>query len=801
LDLLYTDEDTCLNNVRENPFFKPDLSHDLLAGMNYIGRAFVIKKSRYLGCGEMGNGSLPAELHGLLLRAVDNGSSVGHIPSALFTKGARSSVTGDEGKRVIQEAMARQGTDAEVIALSCSGSYRVKRTISGSPKVSIIMPTGYKNPDANIIPCLRSIIEKSSYKNIELLLIDNSHGKFARDVVTGMLAGKLSYRIIDYPRRYNHSEINNIGAREAQGEYVILLNDDTEIISPDWIESMLEYAQLDEVGIVGCKLLYQDETVQHGGVFYVDHGGGGRHAFRFYRGDSDGYHGLLGVARNCSAVTFACVMVSKQKFFEIGGLDEELRVEGNDIDFCLRLGEAGYRVVWTPFAELYHKEVATRTEIVVPEDIELFWKKWRHRLEKGDPFYNPNLSLDSDSYVQSVRPVLVEHHAPNFAGSNLSTSGGRTSPALQSRTVSSDIRKILVVKVDHIGDVILSIPAIRLLKKNFPQASITALAGSWAKPVLELVPEVDRIVTFDFFNERSEEGVRKSMQKELDQLAVSLKQEKFDIAIDLRRHDHSRELLKLSGARYTAGYTNGEGNDWLSVGLGESPEVADIPRQLSKVHVTEQLCELVNRVSGRELHAAADNPEELYHLDVSDRNGDVKLPAGLNGADLLVGIHPGTGSTIRQWPVGHFASLADLLVERKNAKILIFGGKDEIKLASQLKQLMKHKQAAFSLAGEVNLNGFMNTLRHCSLFIGNVTGTSHIAGALGIPTLTVFAGQVLPHEWAPLGSKTLTVRTDVPCSPCYKSVPEECPFDLKCLKFLWPEKVYEAVDQLLIMVS
>lgn len=207
------------------------------------------------------------------------------------------------------------------------------------------------------------------------------------------------YQYIVYNEPFNFSRMNNIAAAQAQGDYLVFLNDDTEVISPAWLEAMIEHAQTSGVGVVGGKLLYPDGSIQHGGMFLVQQGAGTRHAFRYLRQAQNSYFNLLGVVRNCSAVTFACALVAKRIFDEAGGLDENLKVECNDVDFCLRVIEKGYRNVWTPFSVLYHKELASRVKTHYPEDIAGYWKKWETLTAKGDPYFNPNLSQDSDLFL------------------------------------------------------------------------------------------------------------------------------------------------------------------------------------------------------------------------------------------------------------------------------------------------------------------------------------------------------------------------------------------------------------------
>ncbi|MCC6346096.1 MAG: glycosyltransferase, partial [Nitrospirales bacterium] len=593
---------------------------------------------------------------------------------------------------------------------------------------------------------------------------------------------------------FNYSRVNNLAAARAEGDYFLFLNDDTEVISPGWIESLLEYAQQPGVGVVGAKLLYHDGNIQHGGIFLVDYGGGGRHAFRFFPSDTPAYYGLSEVARNCSAVTFACVMVPKKVFREVGGLDEGLRIECNDVDFCLRTGKAGYSVVWTPFAVLYHKELTSRGPANVIEDVEAFWNRWRSLLEKGDPYYNPNLTLEADNFSLSKRPVIVAHHEPNRAACFV--------PEVyrSSAMLPKEVKNILVLKLDHLGDLILSLPAVTLLKRKFPGARITLLVGSWAKTVAEAAPDVDEVLTFDFFDERSEKGVRQPGKKEKELLAERLRTYDFDLAIDFRKHPETREVLLLSGARYTAGFSPENEFPWLSFSLKLNHAIGNVSGQRYKPHITLQLAALVDALPMEGGTAVAPSGDiELPKLRFDAERNFPERYAHLRKAAFLAGIHPGAGGNIKQWPVRYFARLADMLIERDGAMVVIFGGRSERKLAADIRSLMRYGERAVNCAGEISLAEFMALAGACHLFVGNDSGPCHISGIMGAPTLVVSGGQVMPHEWHPLGQKTLSVRLGVGCAPCYKAWAEQCPYDLKCLRFLWPERVWEASRHLLAL--
>jgi len=253
------------------------------------------------------------------------------------------------------------------------------------PLVSIIIPT--KDNTSLLKQCLESIESKSTYKNYEIIIVDNNSKKLE----SKSYLSALRHKVISYNEPFNFSKINNFAVTEAEGEYIIFLNNDTEIISQDWIERMLEHSQGSTIGAVGVKLLYPDNTIQHAGVL-MGVGTLTAHAFEGFPRDHVGHNGLLQTVHDCSAVTGACMMIRKKLFQEIGGFDEYLAYAFNDIDLCLRLRRKGYSIVYTPYAELYHYTNVTRPYTVHVEEIRYFIERWRDLLLEGDPYYDRNLS-------------------------------------------------------------------------------------------------------------------------------------------------------------------------------------------------------------------------------------------------------------------------------------------------------------------------------------------------------------------------------------------------------------------------
>ena len=283
--------------------------------------------------------------------------------------------------------------------------FEIKYEIRSEDKISILIPN--KDHVEDLRRCIDSIKERSTYSNYEIIVIENnSTGKAVFDYYDTIKKQK-NITVVTYTGTFNYAKINNFGASYATGKYLLLLNNDTQVISMNWMESMLMYAQRPDVGAVGAKLYYGDRTIQHAGVVI----GLGAHrtaGHTHYKINYDnlGYMGRLCYAQNVSAVTGACLMVRKSLYDALGGLDEAFAVALNDVDFCLRVREKGYLNIFTPFAELYHFESASRGSDIVDakkaeryeDESELFRERWKAILAKGDPYYNPNFSLDRSDY-------------------------------------------------------------------------------------------------------------------------------------------------------------------------------------------------------------------------------------------------------------------------------------------------------------------------------------------------------------------------------------------------------------------
>jgi O-antigen biosynthesis protein len=435
IDLLYTDQDQIdLDGQRSNPWFKPGWDPDLLLAQNYIGNLAVYRRRLVEAVGFLRPDCGGAELYDLALRAAAATAPdrVHHLPAILYHRCSETEANRLEADslalrairgahRAVRDHLDAQGHTKALLgpASSWPSAVRVTWPVPDPPPlVSVIVST--RDHADLLTQCVEGVLHRTNYTNLELLIVDNDSSE--PDALT--LLERLSredprVRVLRHPGPFNYSALNNAAAQMANGEVLLMLNNDVDIIEPDWLRELVSHALRPDVGIAGAKLIYPNETIQHGGVTF---GPCGQiiHLHRFKRRSDPGYCGQLSVVRTLLAVTGACVAIRRAVFFEVGGFDEvNLQVGCNDIDLCLRLGELGYRVVWTPFAELFHLESASRgyddcaeffqTEAVLrdadadPVKRERGLREWRYMqktwgamLKSGDPFHNPNLHFDWD---------------------------------------------------------------------------------------------------------------------------------------------------------------------------------------------------------------------------------------------------------------------------------------------------------------------------------------------------------------------------------------------------------------------
>ena len=400
-DMIYSDEDKLGPNGRRiDPFFKPDWSPEYMLSCMYTCHLGVYRKKLLDELGGFREGFEGSQDYDLVLRLAEKTKNIFHIPKILYhwrmaaTSAAFSSHAKPyayrAAKQAISEHLNRRGIRAQVLDGAWRGHYRLHFDVDRTSKVSIIIPS--RNKVELLSKCVRSIETKTKYKNYEILIVDNQSSE--ADAIEYLKASP--HRVLPFTEPFSFSRIINFAAQHAQGDYLLFLNNDTQVISPRWIEEMLGYCQQKEIGIVGAKLLFPNDQIQHAGVILGIAGVAG-HALKGFACDSRQHFGLSCNVRNYSAVTAACMMVRKEVFNEVGGFDESLPIAYNDVDFCLRVRNAGYRIVCTPHAELYHVESASRGYPKTEREFTDMQNRWGKAL-MNDPYYNPNLTLDREDF-------------------------------------------------------------------------------------------------------------------------------------------------------------------------------------------------------------------------------------------------------------------------------------------------------------------------------------------------------------------------------------------------------------------
>lgn len=415
IDMLYSDEDKMSMDGHKffQPHMKPDFNPDLLCTVNYICHLFVVRKSLADKVGYLRAEYDGAQDYDFILRCAETASVIHHIPRILYHWRSHEASTSENpesklyafeaGKRAVQAHYDRLGIPAVVEKGEYLGLYRTKYHWPEQPLISILIPN--KDHIDDLDRCIQSIEQRSTYRNYEYIIIENN----SEDQKTFQYYQELEekYRhahVVYWKEGFNYSAINNFGATFAKGEYLLLLNNDTEIINEGCLEELLGYCMRDDVGAVGARLYYEDNTIQHAGVV-IGFGGIAGHCFVQQPRESTGYFHRIICAQDYSAVTAACMMVKKKAFDEVGGLTTELAVAFNDIDFCLKLRRAGYLIVYNPYAELYHYESKSRGLEDTPEkkarfnrEVSILDSRWPDIMKKGDPYYNPNLTLESQDF-------------------------------------------------------------------------------------------------------------------------------------------------------------------------------------------------------------------------------------------------------------------------------------------------------------------------------------------------------------------------------------------------------------------
>jgi len=424
-DYIYCDETTFKSGNIDHMLtmhFKPDYAIDNLRANNYICHFSVFKRTLLDGTELFRSKFDGSQDHDMILRLTDKAEKIVHVPKLLYywrchSGSVASNISAkeyaiDAAKGAVADHLRKHGySDFKITSTRAFETiFKIRYKLEGTPRISIVIPN--KDHVTDLKRCVNSILEKSTYTNYEIIIVENnSEDPKTIEIYEDLKEISDKIQVVKYEGKFNYSKVNNFGVSFATGEYILLLNNDTEVITVNWMEEMLMYAQREDVGAVGAKLYYGDRTIQHAGVVIGlgAHRTAGHTHYKQPR-ENLGYMGRLCYTQNVTAVTGACLLVKKKLWDEVGGLEEQFEISLNDVDFCLKLRKNGYLNVFTPFAELYHYESISRGLDDNGEkaerynrESELFRTKWKAELEAGDPYYNANFSLDRSDFSVKVK--------------------------------------------------------------------------------------------------------------------------------------------------------------------------------------------------------------------------------------------------------------------------------------------------------------------------------------------------------------------------------------------------------------
>ncbi len=414
-DFIYTDEATFVNNVKNITVvnYKPDYAPDTLRSHNYICHLTTFKKTLLEKTGLFRKECDGSQDYDMILKLTEKAEKIVHIPEVLYFWRSHKNSTAQDistkpyivnaAHKALADHLKRINLKGRVEDNRYASSYRIKYDIKGEPLVSIIIAN--KDQKTLLEGLINSIYEKITYKNFEIIIVENnSTEQQTFDYYETLKKQYDNIQVVVWDKEFNYAAINNFGFKFAKGEHILLLNNDIEVITPNFIEEMLMFSQRQDVGAVGAMLYYPDNTIQHAGVI-VGLGGVAGHGHKNLKKGELGYMIRASISQNLSAVTFACTMIPSKVFKEVNGLDESFLVNFNDVDMCLRIREKGYLIVFTPYAEMYHFESKSRGNDDTPQkaerynsEVERFKSRWKTFLEKGDPYYNPHLTLNYEDF-------------------------------------------------------------------------------------------------------------------------------------------------------------------------------------------------------------------------------------------------------------------------------------------------------------------------------------------------------------------------------------------------------------------
>ena len=634
-----------------------------------------------------------------------------------------------------------------------------------NPLVSIIIPTIAKND--RITKCLQDLRHKTSYKTIEVVVLDHTAPTQDNWEVRRRIRDMSDF-VLPMKGAFNWSKFNNMGAVISTGDVLLFLNDDVEVVNEDWLEQILGLLNFDRVGAVGPRLLFEgEESVQSQGVSLIEFEGWARNDFAFSNKHIPLAGGINLIPRNCTALLGAAIVTPRDLFFKLGGFDEKLALTFNDLDYGLRVRDEGYQVAVTPFANLVHHEKNSRAELTEKSMEPAYWEKWHLAHPKGDPYWHPAYERSSGFYKVDPEPV-----EPVW---NLGVSDLR-----------SNIKSILLLRLDHVGDFVQTLSAFARLRKSFPDSRIDIVVGGWNLSLAQASGLFDRVYTFNFYSSRSGDGRAVTLDAAGKEVAQLVGDEVYDLAIDFRADGDTRALLNSLQARFRAGFSDGMHFPWLDVSVEWDRNLPRWRKTLNGSGLLVRLVDAIENAFPETVDASPVWPEEVT-------SGE--LPRDDYGTKPIVAIHPFAGNDIKMWPDKSWLDLIDMIIER-GAQVVMVGTKSDLEANAELVKALEERGVRSEI-GKLSLLELLKLLKRSACFVGCDSGPKHLAASVRVPTIGIQSGFVDPVVWSPAAFSGLSVVKRVACAPCYLDKIEDCMRDHACMKKILPRNVFTYVAAML----
>ncbi|TWB13037.1 ADP-heptose:LPS heptosyltransferase [Nitrospirillum amazonense] len=631
-----------------------------------------------------------------------------------------------------------------------------------APLVSIIIPT--KGVRGRVFKCLEDLRHRTSYKAIEVIVLD--HIDFKPETLEDKHRLRdLADIVVPVVGPFNWSRFNNMATALSSGDVFIFLNDDVEVVDEDWIEQLLAYLNLPAVGVVGPRLLLAgNRMVQSAGVSLMSQAGWARNDFAFSAADYPLTGGVNQVPRNCTSLLGAAIAVPRDLFLSMGGFEEGLALTFNDLDFHMRVRDRGLQVAVVPQAELMHHEKTSRAELVESEMEPLYWERWGARHAAGDPYWHPTLERESGIYRVDPEPVEAIWSA-GIVG------------------VRDEVRRMLLLRMDHVGDFILTLPAFRQLRDAFPKATIEVVVGAWNRDLAVQSGLFDVVHVFNLYAARSGDGRAMDSDAAAEELSALFHGQSYDLAMDFRADGDTRFLLKHISAPIRAGYSQGVSYPWLDVSVEWEGNLQQWRKSANGAIQMRRL------VSALELAFPETAPASLSFWG-SDQ---VALPAG--GEYRLVVLHPFAGNDIKMWPAAHWTGLVSMMITAGFTPEIIGTPAERASYASMVDDLVA--AGAKDRIGQFTLPELVVYIGGADCFVGSDSGPKHIAASTGIPTVAIQSGFVDPVTWSPFNALGVSVVKRVSCAPCYLDDVHLCGRNHDCMRKIFPAHVFRHMTTLI----